>query len=60
MTAERSGGGGSAAAAVAGLFWLAASESDVGLNHTLHLGLVRFGLEFALRIDIEIGLNKKH
>ena len=41
-----------AAAAVAGLFWLAAGEAGVGLNHTLHLGLVRFGLEFVLGLAL--------
>lgn len=41
-----------AAAAVAGLFWLAAGEDGVGLNHTLHLGLVRFGLEFVLGLAL--------
>jgi peptidoglycan/LPS O-acetylase OafA/YrhL len=41
-----------AAAAVAGLFWLAAGEDRVGLNHTLHLGLVRFGLEFVLGLSL--------
>lgn len=35
-----------AGAAAAGLFWLGAGPN--GLNHTLHLGLVRFGLEFVL------------
>jgi len=39
-----------AAASVAGLFWLGAGES--GLNHTLHLGLVRFGLEFFLGLAL--------
>lgn len=34
--------------ALAGLWALAASSPTVGLNHTLHLGLVRFGLEFCL------------
>jgi peptidoglycan/LPS O-acetylase OafA/YrhL len=37
-----------AAAAVAGLFWLEAREPALGLNHTLHLGLVRFAFEFTL------------
>lgn len=37
-----------AAIAVAGLFWLAGREPFIGLNHTLHLGLVRFAFEFAL------------
>jgi peptidoglycan/LPS O-acetylase OafA/YrhL len=41
-----------AAAAVAGLFALAAWEPDVGLNHTLHLGLVRFALEFVLGLAL--------
>lgn len=41
-----------AAGAVAGLFWLAAGETGVGLNHTLHLGLVRFGLEFILGLAL--------
>ena len=39
-----------AAAAVAGLFWLGAGPN--GLNHTLHLGLVRFGLEFVLGLAL--------
>lgn len=39
-----------AAAAVAGLFWLGAGEN--GLNHTLHLGLVRFGFEFVLGLAL--------
>ena len=41
-----------AAVAVAGLFWLAAGEPAVGLNHTLHLGLVRFAFEFALGLAL--------
>jgi peptidoglycan/LPS O-acetylase OafA/YrhL len=41
-----------AAAAAGGLFWLAAWEPDVGLNHTLHLGLVRFGLGFVLGLSL--------
>jgi hypothetical protein len=41
-----------AAAAVAGLFWLTALAGDVGLNHTLHLGLVRFALEFSLGLAL--------
>lgn len=32
--------------ALAGLWWLSRLEHGVGLNYTLHLGLVRFGLEF--------------
>lgn len=39
-----------AAAAAAGLFWLGAGEN--GLNHTLHLGLVRFGFEFVLGLAL--------
>lgn len=34
------------ALALGGLWWLAELEELVGLNYTLHLGLVRFGLEF--------------
>lgn len=34
--------------ALAGLWALAASSPTVGLDHTLHLGLLRFGLEFCL------------
>lgn len=41
-----------AAAAAGGLFWLSAWEPEVGLNHTLHLGLVRFGLEFVLGLSL--------
>lgn len=41
-----------AAVAVAGLFALAAVEPPVGLNHTLHLGLVRFGFEFLLGLSL--------
>ena len=41
-----------AAAAVAGLFWLAALVPKVGLNHTLHLGLVRFAFEFSLGLAL--------
>lgn len=41
-----------ALAAVAGLFWLAAGADGVGLNYTLHLGLVRFGLEFVLGLAL--------
>ncbi len=40
------------AAAVAGLFWLGAREPEVGLNYTLHLGLVRFALEFTLGLAL--------
>jgi peptidoglycan/LPS O-acetylase OafA/YrhL len=41
-----------AAAAVAGLFFLATLEPRVGLNYTLHLGLVRFALEFSLGLAV--------
>lgn len=41
-----------AATAVAGLFWLAGREPEVGLNYTLHLGLVRFALEFSLGLAL--------
>ena len=44
-----------AAAAVAGLFALSALYPPVGLNHTLHLGLVRFALEFTL--GLVLGLD---
>ncbi len=40
------------AAAIAGLFWLAALIPEVGLNYTLHLGLVRFALEFPLGLAL--------
>ncbi len=40
------------AAAVAGLFWLGAREPEVGLNYTLHLGLVRFAFEFTLGLAL--------
>jgi peptidoglycan/LPS O-acetylase OafA/YrhL len=40
------------AAAVAGLFWLAVGDDGAGLNRTLHLGLVRFGLEFVLGLSL--------
>ena len=40
------------AAAVAGLFWLGARQSVIGLNYTLHLGLVRFALEFTLGLAL--------
>ncbi len=40
------------AAAVAGLSWLAALLPEVGLNYTLHLGLVRFGFEFTLGLAL--------
>lgn len=39
-------------AALAGLGWLGAGEDGAQLNRTLHLGLVRFGLEFALGIAL--------
>jgi peptidoglycan/LPS O-acetylase OafA/YrhL len=41
-----------AAAAAAGLFSLAAMEPRIGLNYTLHLGLVRFALEFSLGLAL--------
>lgn len=41
-----------AAAAVAGLVWMGAQAPRVGLNYTLHLGLVRFGLEFLLGLAL--------
>lgn len=41
-----------AAAALLGLGALAASVPPVGLNHTLHLGLLRFGLEFTLGLAL--------
>jgi peptidoglycan/LPS O-acetylase OafA/YrhL len=41
-----------AAVAVAGLFWLGARQAGVGLNYTLHLGLVRFALEFTLGLAL--------
>jgi peptidoglycan/LPS O-acetylase OafA/YrhL len=41
-----------AAAAVAGLFWLSALTPGIGLNYTLHLGLVRFALEFSLGLAL--------
>lgn len=41
-----------AAAAMLGLAALAAATPGVGLNHTIHLGLLRFGLEFALGLAL--------
>jgi peptidoglycan/LPS O-acetylase OafA/YrhL len=41
-----------AAGAVAGLFTLGAQDARVGLNYTLHLGLVRFALEFSLGLAL--------
>ena len=41
-----------AAGAVAGLFWLGAQQAAVGLNYTLHFGLVRFALEFTLGLAL--------
>ena len=40
------------AACIAGLAWLGAQEDGAQLNRTLHLGLVRFGLEFLLGIAL--------
>ena len=39
-------------AAMAGLGWLGALADDAQLNRTLHLGLVRFGLEFVLGLAL--------
>lgn len=39
-------------AALAGLFWLGAGADGAQLNRTLHLGLLRFGLEFALGVAL--------
>ncbi|WP_368416901.1 acyltransferase family protein [Falsiroseomonas sp.] len=40
------------AAAMAGLFWLGTLADGAQLNRTLHLGLVRFGLEFVLGLAL--------
>jgi peptidoglycan/LPS O-acetylase OafA/YrhL len=40
------------AACLAGLAWLGAGADGAQLNRTLHLGLVRFGLEFMLGIAL--------
>ncbi|WP_270937255.1 acyltransferase family protein [Falsiroseomonas oryzae] len=39
-------------ACLAGLAWLGAGEDGAQLNRTLHLGLVRFGLEFVLGVAL--------
>ena len=39
-------------ASMAGLFWLGALVDGAQLNRTLHLGLVRFGLEFVLGLAL--------
>ncbi len=41
-----------ALACLAGLWFLDTGEGGQGLNYTLHLGLVRFGLEFVLGIAL--------
>ena len=40
------------AAAMGGLFWLGTLMDGAQLNRTLHLGLVRFGLEFVLGLAL--------